>query len=70
MRGRGSLRRQACGDGRLEVMLSYGLSDAQREWVRRHRKHCLSAAQPVVVEGRLNVREILNAAKATQKGWG
>lgn len=54
----------------LEVMLSYGLSDAQREWVRRHRKRCLSAAQPVVVEGRLNVMEILNAAKATQKRMG
>lgn len=54
----------------LEVMLSYGLSDAQREWVRRRRTRCLSETVPVVVEGRLNVMEILNAAKATQKRMG
>lgn len=54
----------------LEVMLSYGLSDAQREWVRRRRKRCLSATEPVVVKSGLNVMEILNAAKATQKRMG
>lgn len=54
----------------LEVMLSYGLSDAQREWVRLRRKRCLSATQAVVVKDRLNVMEILNAAKATQKRMG
>ncbi|HDS6912115.1 TPA: PerC family transcriptional regulator [Klebsiella oxytoca] len=54
----------------LEVMLLYGLSDAQREWVRRRRKRCLSAAEPVVVKSGLNVMEILNAAKATQKRMG
>ncbi|WP_404317362.1 PerC family transcriptional regulator [Klebsiella oxytoca] len=54
----------------LEVMLSYGLSDTQREWVRRRRKRCLSETEPVVVEERLNVMEILNAAKAAQKRMG
>ncbi|HHD7487418.1 TPA: PerC family transcriptional regulator [Klebsiella oxytoca] len=54
----------------LEVMLSYGLSDAQREWIRRRRKCCLSATQPVVVKDGLNVMEILNAAKAAQKRMG
>ena len=51
------------------MMLSYGLSDAQREWVRRRRRRCLSATQPVVKD-RLNVREILNAAKAAQTRMG
>ncbi|HBM3259790.1 TPA: PerC family transcriptional regulator [Klebsiella oxytoca] len=54
----------------LEVMLSYGLSDAQREWIRRRRRCCLSATQPLVVKDRLNVMEILNAAKAAQKRMG
>lgn len=54
----------------LDIMQSHDLSDKQREWVRQRRKNCLSCAKPISSPDKLDVAEIVRAAKATQERMG
>jgi|GEM_PF-349018 PerC transcriptional activator. len=54
----------------LDVMQRYALTVEQRDWIRHRRKYCLSRAKPVSTPEKLDVAEILRAAKATQERMG
>lgn len=54
----------------LDVIQHHGLTEQQRDWVRQHRKYCLSCAKPIKSPEKLDVTEIARAAKAAQERMG
>lgn len=53
----------------LVVLTSGGLTDEERDWIRRRRNYCLSQIPPVVLE-KIDMAEISRAAKAAQVRMG
>ncbi|MEH5572929.1 PerC family transcriptional regulator [Raoultella ornithinolytica] len=64
-----SLNRRAASRW-LDVMQHHGLTEQQRDWIRRHRTYCFSYPNPIKSSEKLDVTEIAGAAKAAQERMG